>query len=67
MDNDLNEYFVTFEIIKDGNLENSLLVPISLIHDEFQNWKFPGSTLEVRVKDHTGNFRISSKILDRIF
>lgn len=67
MDNDLNTNFVTFEIYKDGNQVNSLLVPISLIHDEFQNWKFPGSTLEVRVKDHAGNFKISSKILDQLF
>lgn len=64
MDNDLNEYFVTFEIYKDGAQVNSLVVPKSLIHDEFLNWKFPGSTVEVRIKDHTGNFRISSKILD---
>jgi hypothetical protein len=64
MDNDLNRYFVTFEIYQDGIKVNSLVVPISLIHDEFQNWKFPGSTVEVRVIDHTSNFRISSKILD---
>jgi hypothetical protein len=64
MDNDLNSYFVTFEIYEDGTKVNSLTVPKSLIHEEFQNWKFPESTLEVRIKDHTGNFRISSKILD---
>lgn len=64
MDNDLNRYFVTFQIYKDGAQVNSLVVPKSLIHEEFQNWKFPGSTFEVRVIDHTGNFRISSKILD---
>lgn len=64
MDNDLNRYFVTFEIYKDGAQVNSLVVPISLIHEEFRNWKFPGSTVEVRVIDHTGNFRISSNILD---
>ena len=65
MDNDLNTYFVTFEIYDDGTKVNSLTIPKSLIHEEFQNWKFPGSTLEVRIKDHTGNFRISSKILDQ--
>jgi hypothetical protein len=65
MDNDLNTYFVTFEIYDDGTKVNSLTIPKSLIHEEFQNWKFFGSTLEVRIKDHTGNFRISSKILDQ--
>jgi len=63
MDNNLNSCFVTFEIYKSGTQVNSLVVPISLIHNEFQNWKFPGSEFEIRVIDHTGNFRINSAIL----
>jgi len=64
MDNDLNKCFVTFLIYKGDTQVHSTVVPSSLIHDEFQTWKYPGSQFNVRVIDHTDNFRIDSTILD---
>jgi len=64
MDNDLNKFFVTFLVYK-GNTEiTTFTVPRSLIHDMFQKWKFPGSQYDVRIIDHTGNFRVNSTILN---
>lgn len=64
MDNDLNKYFVTFLIYKGHDEVTTFTVPKSLIHDMFQKWKFPGSQFEVRVFDHTDNYRINSEILN---
>jgi hypothetical protein len=64
MDNDLNKFFVTFLIYKGHTEVNTVTVPRSLIHEMFQKWKFPGSQFEVRVVDHTGNYRINSEILN---
>jgi hypothetical protein len=64
MDNDLNNFFVTFLIYKGNTEVHSMVVPKSLIHDTFQTWKFYGSEFEVKVIDHTGNFRINSEILN---
>lgn len=65
MDNDLNKYFVTINIYKGEQQVHSIVSPRSLIHDAFQQWKYPGSPFDVRVIDHTGNFRINSAILDQ--
>lgn len=63
MDNDLNKYFVTVDIYKGDSKVKSVTIPKSLIHDMFQQYKFPGSQYDVRIIDHTGNYRINSKIM----
>jgi hypothetical protein len=64
MENDLNRFYVTMHIYKGDQEVHSVITPRSLIHEMFQKWKFPGSEFNVRVIDHTGNFRINSTILD---
>jgi hypothetical protein len=66
MDNDLNKYFVTVQVYKNDQQVHSITMPKSLIHEIFQKWKFPGSEYDVRIIDHTGNFRINSVILNSI-
>jgi hypothetical protein len=63
MDNDLNRFFVSIDIYKGDSKVKSVTVPKSLIHDIFQQYKFPGSQYDVRITDHTGNYRINSKIM----
>lgn len=63
MDNDLNKFFVTVDIYKGNEKVKSITIPKSLIHDTFEQYKFPGSPYDVRIIDHTGNFRINSKIM----
>lgn len=63
MDNDLNRFFVNIDIYRGDTKVKSVTVPKSLIHDIFQQYKFPGSQYDVRITDHTGNYRINSKIM----
>lgn len=63
MDNDLNKYFVTVDIYKGDNKVKSVTIPKSLIHDMFQQYKFPGSQYDIKIIDHIGNYRINSKIM----
>lgn len=65
MDNDLNKYFVTMDIYQGEEKIHSVTSPRSLIHTVFSQWKYLGSPYNVRVIDHTGNFRINSVILDQ--
>ena len=64
MDNKLDQYFVTIDVYQDEQKIHSVITPRSLIHDMFLMWAYPGSSYNVRVIDHTGNFRINSTILD---
>lgn len=64
MGNDLNQFFVTFKIYKDGVLVKEIESPRSMIQRMFMTWVFPGSSYTVHVVDHTGNFRISSDIFN---
>jgi hypothetical protein len=63
MDNDLNSFFLTIDIYQGDTKVKTVTVPKSLIHDIFQQYKFPGSRYDIKVLDHTGNFRIDSKIM----
>jgi hypothetical protein len=63
MDNDLNSFFLTIDIYEGDTKVKTVTVPKSLIHDIFQQYKFPGSRYDIKVLDHTGNFRIDSKIM----
>ncbi len=63
MDNDLNKFFVTVDIYKGTDKIKSVTIPKSLIHDMFEQYKFPGSMYDVRITDSTGNMRINSKIM----
>jgi hypothetical protein len=67
MANNLNQYYVTFEIYKDNALAHSFDCPRSFIQSQFNVWKYAGSPYTIKVIDHTGNFRISSDILNSIF
>lgn len=62
MDNNLNNFFVTFLIYKDGSEVHSMTVPKSLIHDMFQKWVYPGSEFSVKVVDYTDKLRIDSSM-----
>ena len=64
MGNDLNKFFVTFKIFKDGELVHSIECPRSMIQTMMFAWKYPDSPYIVHVIDHTGNFRINSDILN---
>ncbi len=64
MDNDLNSYFVTVDVYQGEQKIHSVITPRSLIHDMFQLWKYPSSPYDIRVIDHTGNFRINSAIFN---
>lgn len=63
MDNDLNKFFVTINIFEGENQVHSVSVPKSNIHDVFLKYKYPGSIYDLKVIDHTGNYRINSKIV----
>ena len=63
MDNDLNSFFLTIDIYEGDTTIKTVTVPKSLIHVIFQQYKFPGSRYDIKVLDHTGNFRIDSRIM----
>lgn len=60
MDNNLNNFFVTFYIYKEGAEVHSMIVPKSLIHDMFQKWIYPGSKFSVKIIDSAGKLRIQT-------
>jgi hypothetical protein len=64
---DLDRYFVKFVVLENDQVIEELICPKSLIHTMFLKWKFPGSRYNVKVIDHTNNFRIDSKIMDGHF
>lgn len=59
MDNDLNRYFVTLDVYKGTEKVYSTTIPRSLLHT-ISACKYPGSEFNIRVIDHTGNFRIKT-------
>lgn len=65
MANDLDNFFVKFEIFEDDVKIDEMICPRSLIHLMFAKWKYPGSPYEVKIIDHIGNFRINSKIVNQ--
>jgi hypothetical protein len=74
MENSLDQYFVTFKIFKDGKQVHEMTCPKSLIHEMTMKWKYPGlpgyypgSEYDFHIVDHTGNFRMDSKILNDLF
>lgn len=60
MDDNLNNFFVTFLIYKDGSEDHSMTVPKSLIHDMFQKWVYPGSEFSIKIIDNEGKLRIQT-------
>lgn len=64
MGNDLNQYFVTFKIFKNGDQVHEMISPVSMIQYMFAKWVFPGSPYTVQIVDSTGNFRIDSRIFN---
>lgn len=62
MGNDLNQFFVTFKIFKDGVQVHEMESPVSMIQYMFAKWAFPGGPYTVHIVDSTGNFRLNSKI-----
>jgi hypothetical protein len=67
MENSLDQYFVTFKIFKDGTQVHEMVCPKSLIHEMTMKWKYPGSVYDFHIVDHTGNFRMDSKLLNDFF
>jgi len=67
MENSLDQYFVTYKIFKNGEQVHEMTCPKSLIHNMSMKWLYPGSEYEFRIVDHTGNFRMTSKLLDNFF
>jgi len=66
MGTDLNHFFVTFKIFKDGIQVHEIECPRSMIQLMTNTWKYPGSQYTVHVIDHTGNFRINTDALDQM-
>jgi hypothetical protein len=75
MENNLDQYFVTFKIFKGDVQIHEMTCPKSLIHHMSMKWKFPeipqagipGSEYDFHIIDHTDNFRMNSKILNDFF
>jgi hypothetical protein len=66
MGSDLNRFFVTFKIFKDGEQVHEMSCPRSMIQSMMNTWKYPESPYVVHVIDHTDNFRINSDILNQM-
>jgi hypothetical protein len=66
MGSDLNKFFVTFKIFKDGQQVHEMECPRSMIQTMMNTWKYAGSPYVVHVIDHTENFRFSSDALDQM-
>lgn len=64
MGSDLNKFFVTFRIFKDGEQVHEMLCPRSMIQTMTTTWKYPGSEYVVHIIDHTENFRLNTDILN---
>lgn len=64
MGSDLNNFFVTFNIFRDGVQVHSIEAPKSMINQMFTTWVYPDSPYSVKVVDDTGNFRIDSNIFN---
>ncbi len=64
MDNNLNNFFVTFLIYKDNIEVHSMIVPKSLIHDMFQKWMF--TDFKIKIVDHTGKLRVNTEFFAAI-
>jgi hypothetical protein len=62
MDSNLNSFFVTFKIYKEGNLVHESLCPTSLIPRMYLTWAYIDSPYIVKVYDHEGILRIDSSI-----
>jgi hypothetical protein len=62
MDSNLNNFFATFKIYKEGNLVHELLCPTSLIPRMFLTWAYPNSPYIIKIFDHGGTLRIDSSI-----
>lgn len=65
MVNDLDKFFVTAVIYEGTTYLKSLTIPKSLIHDVIMKYKYPGSSLNVRIIDNTGVYRINTEISDK--
>jgi hypothetical protein len=66
MGTDLNHFFVTFRIFKDGEQVHEMECPRSLISTMTNTWKYEGSPYTVHIIDHTGNFRFNTDALNQM-
>jgi len=67
MENNLDQYFVTFKVFKGNEQVHEMTCPKSLIHSMTMKWWFPESEYDIHIVDHTGNFRMSSKLLQGLY
>ena len=62
MDSNLNNFFVTFKVYKEGNLVHESLCPRSLIPRTYLTWAYIGGPYTVKIFDHEGTLMIDSSI-----
>jgi hypothetical protein len=64
MGSNLNHFFVTFKILKNGEQIHEMECPRSMIQSMMNMWKYPDSPYTVHVVDHTSNFRFNSDAMN---